>query len=238
MTAAAEPAGAVETLEHLLLQMCRIRSFETRAGQLFDEGLIHGPVHSYVGMEAIAVGVCAGLGPDDLITSTHRGHGHCIAKGLDLARMMAEILGPRGRLLPRPRRQHAHHRDRQGHAGRRRDRRGLVGDRGRCRARSADPGQGRCDGLLLRGRCGEPGDPARGVQPRRRARRARSCSSARTTSGRSRRRSRPSPGSTTSRCERPATASPAWPSTETTSSPCDRWRQTQSSVPGRAPARR
>ncbi len=94
MTTAAEPADApVETLEHLLLQMCRIRSFETRAGQLFDEGLIHGPVHSYIGMEAIAVGVCAELGPADLITSSHRGHGHCIAKGLDLARMMAEILG-------------------------------------------------------------------------------------------------------------------------------------------------
>ena len=86
-------ALSAETLEHLLLQMCQIRSFETRAGELFDEGLIHGPVHSYAGMEAIAVGVCSSLGPDDLITSTHRGHGHCIAKGLDLARMMAEILG-------------------------------------------------------------------------------------------------------------------------------------------------
>ena len=73
--------------------MWQIRCFETRAGELFDEGLIHGPVHSYAGMEAIAVGVCSSLGPDDLITSTHRGHGHCIAKGLDLGRMMAEILG-------------------------------------------------------------------------------------------------------------------------------------------------
>ena len=82
-----------DTLERLLEEMMRIRAFETRAGQLFDEGLIHGPVHSYAGMEAIAVGVCSILTPDDLITSSHRGHGHCIAKGLDLGRMMAEILG-------------------------------------------------------------------------------------------------------------------------------------------------
>lgn len=77
MTAAAGSAAGIpaDTLEHLLLQMCRIRRFENRAGELFDEGLIHGPVHSYVGMEAIAVGVCAGLGPDDLITSSHRGTG-------------------------------------------------------------------------------------------------------------------------------------------------------------------
>jgi pyruvate dehydrogenase E1 component alpha subunit len=94
MTAAASSSPVpAETLEHLLLQMCRIRSFETRAGALFDQGLIHGPVHSYAGMEAIAVGVCSSLGPDDLITSSHRGHGHCLAKGLDPARMMAEILG-------------------------------------------------------------------------------------------------------------------------------------------------
>jgi pyruvate dehydrogenase E1 component alpha subunit len=94
MTAAA-PTETVptDTLQELLLQMCRIRAFETRAGALFDEGLIYGPVHSYAGMEAIAVGVCSSLGPDDLITSSHRGHGHCIAKGLDPARMMAEILG-------------------------------------------------------------------------------------------------------------------------------------------------
>jgi pyruvate dehydrogenase E1 component alpha subunit len=95
MTGTAGPTAVVptETLEQLLLQMWQIRCFETRAGELFDEGLIHGPVHSYAGMEAIAVGVCSGLGPEDLITSTHRGHGHCIAKGLDLGRMMAEILG-------------------------------------------------------------------------------------------------------------------------------------------------
>ena len=61
--------------------------------ELFEEKLIRGSVHPYIGMEAIAVGVCAALGADDFITSTHRGHGHCIAKGLDLKLMMAEIIG-------------------------------------------------------------------------------------------------------------------------------------------------
>jgi pyruvate dehydrogenase E1 component alpha subunit len=73
--------------------MWRIRAFEERAAELYDERVIRGPVHSYVGMEAIAVGVCSVLRDDDLITSTHRGHGHCIAKGLDLGRMMAEVVG-------------------------------------------------------------------------------------------------------------------------------------------------
>jgi TPP-dependent pyruvate/acetoin dehydrogenase alpha subunit len=80
-------------LEQLLLRMWQIRAFEVRAMELFEENLIRGSVHPYVGMEAIAVGACAALGPDDFITSTHRGHGHCIAKGLDLKLMMAEIIG-------------------------------------------------------------------------------------------------------------------------------------------------
>src|SRR5919201_5160337 len=73
--------------------MWRIRAFETRAMQLFEEKLIRGSVHPYIGMEAVAVGACSALGPQDYITSTHRGHGHCIAKGLELRLMMAEILG-------------------------------------------------------------------------------------------------------------------------------------------------
>jgi acetoin:2,6-dichlorophenolindophenol oxidoreductase subunit alpha len=80
-------------LEQLLLRMWQIRTFEVRAMELFEENLIRGSVHPYVGMEAIAVGVCSALGPTDLITSTHRGHGHCIAKGLELKLMMAEIIG-------------------------------------------------------------------------------------------------------------------------------------------------
>jgi TPP-dependent pyruvate/acetoin dehydrogenase alpha subunit len=86
-------APDVAALEELLLQMWRIRAFETRAMALFEEKLIRGSVHPYIGMEAIAVGVCSALGPQDYITSTHRGHGHCIAKGLELRLMMAEILG-------------------------------------------------------------------------------------------------------------------------------------------------
>ena len=80
-------------LEELLLRMWQIRWFELRAMELFEEKLIRGSVHPYIGMEAIAVGVCAALGKNDYITSTHRGHGHCVAKGLDLKLMMAEIIG-------------------------------------------------------------------------------------------------------------------------------------------------
>jgi acetoin:2,6-dichlorophenolindophenol oxidoreductase subunit alpha len=91
----AAPAIPAElaTLEELLLQMWRIRAFELRVLELFEEKLVRGSAHPYIGMEAIAVGMCSVLRPDDLITSTHRGHGHCIAKGLELTRMMAEIIG-------------------------------------------------------------------------------------------------------------------------------------------------
>src|SRR5581483_620234 len=82
-----------EQLELSLLQMQRIRAFEAKAMELFQEKLIRGSVHPYTGMEAIAVGVCSALGEHDYITSTHRGHGHSIAKGLDLKLMMAEITG-------------------------------------------------------------------------------------------------------------------------------------------------
>src|SRR5438132_7448907 len=82
-----------QSFEQLLLRMWQIRCFELRAMELFEEKLIRGSVHPYIGMEAIAVGACAALGPDDYITSTHRGHGHCVAKGLDLKLMMAEIIG-------------------------------------------------------------------------------------------------------------------------------------------------
>ena len=83
----------VRTLEELLLRMWRIRAFEVRAMELFEENLIRGSVHPYVGMEAIAVGVCGALRPDDYITSTHRGHGHAVAKGVGLDRLMAELYG-------------------------------------------------------------------------------------------------------------------------------------------------
>jgi acetoin:2,6-dichlorophenolindophenol oxidoreductase subunit alpha len=88
-----ETAVPTDLLETFLLRMWQIRAFELRAMELFEEKLIRGSVHPYIGMEAIAVGVCSALRRDDFITSTHRGHGHCIAKGLDLGRMMAEIIG-------------------------------------------------------------------------------------------------------------------------------------------------
>ncbi len=73
--------------------MRRIRGFEERSTVLFGENKIWGTIHSYAGEEAIAAGVCAHLRDDDWITSTHRGHGHTVAKGGDLGRMFAELLG-------------------------------------------------------------------------------------------------------------------------------------------------
>lgn len=80
-------------LIELYTQMLTIRRFEERVVQEFREGQIQGFVHSYIGEEAIAVGVCAHLNREDRIVSHHRGHGHCIAKGADMKRMMAEIYG-------------------------------------------------------------------------------------------------------------------------------------------------
>ena len=85
--------ATIAELEDFVARMWTIRAFELRAMELFQEKQIRGSVHPYIGMEAIAVGVCAALRPDDFITSTHHGHGHCIAKGLSLERMMAEIIG-------------------------------------------------------------------------------------------------------------------------------------------------
>jgi pyruvate dehydrogenase E1 component alpha subunit len=73
--------------------MVRIRLFEEAAGKLMETGKMPGFLHLYVGQEAVAVGVCEAIRIDDQITSTHRGHGHLVAKGGDLARMMAELMG-------------------------------------------------------------------------------------------------------------------------------------------------
>jgi TPP-dependent pyruvate/acetoin dehydrogenase alpha subunit len=70
-----------------------IRRFEERAIELVRDGTIVGGIHPYLGQEAIAAGTCAALRPGDVITSTHRGHGHVLAKGADPARMMAELAG-------------------------------------------------------------------------------------------------------------------------------------------------
>ncbi len=82
-----------EEMLQMFRRMAEIRAFETRAYELYREGVMRGTTHAYVGEEAIAVGVCSALRQDDTITSTHRGHGHCIAKGGDMSMMMAELLG-------------------------------------------------------------------------------------------------------------------------------------------------
>ncbi|GAA0603492.1 thiamine pyrophosphate-dependent dehydrogenase E1 component subunit alpha [Kribbella sandramycini] len=70
-----------------------IRRFEERAIEFVRSGEIVGGIHPYIGQEAIAAGVCAALGPDDVLTSTHRGHGHVLARGADPARLLAELMG-------------------------------------------------------------------------------------------------------------------------------------------------
>ncbi len=82
-----------EELVHLYRVMLTIRRFEERVVIDYQSGAIPGIVHSYIGQEAVAAGVCSNLQLDDRIISNHRGHGHCIAKGADLNRMMAEIYG-------------------------------------------------------------------------------------------------------------------------------------------------
>jgi len=74
-------------------KMLEIRHFEEKVYDLYGQNLVPGTIHLYAGQEAVAVGVCTNLRRDDYITSTHRGHGHCIAKGAQLNRVMAEILG-------------------------------------------------------------------------------------------------------------------------------------------------
>jgi acetoin:2,6-dichlorophenolindophenol oxidoreductase subunit alpha len=82
-----------DTQREMLRRMLTIRRFEERASADYHAGKIYGVVHCYIGEEAVAVGVCSALNRDDRIISTHRGHGHCIAKGADLNRMMAELYG-------------------------------------------------------------------------------------------------------------------------------------------------
>lgn len=76
-----------------LRTMVRIRTFEERCRRLFNQGKLPGFVHLYIGEEAVATGACMALRADDQITSNHRGHGHVIAKGADVKRMFAELLG-------------------------------------------------------------------------------------------------------------------------------------------------
>lgn len=94
-----EVAGVVHSQQEsahwlaLYEQMLTIRIFEEHVNQLYITARMPGLAHLYIGEEAIAVGVCAALRRDDYITSTHRGHGHCLAKGASVDRMFAELLG-------------------------------------------------------------------------------------------------------------------------------------------------
>jgi pyruvate dehydrogenase E1 component alpha subunit len=85
-------SGTPQDAERTLATMWRIRRFEEAVDDLFARGLMHGTMHLSIGQEASATGACFALRDTDSITSTHRGHGHCIAKGADLTRMMAELL--------------------------------------------------------------------------------------------------------------------------------------------------
>jgi 2-oxoisovalerate dehydrogenase E1 component len=82
-----------EVLERLYQTMVRIRRFDEKTTELFNAGLVKGTAHSYVGQEAVATGACAVLRADDYIVGNHRGHGHCLAKGARVDRMMAELMG-------------------------------------------------------------------------------------------------------------------------------------------------
>lgn len=84
-----DPGFAVE----LLRRMALIRAFDSRLPELYTRGLVRGSSHAAIGQEAVAVGACAALEEDDFLTSTHRGHGHCIARGAEVRLMMAELLG-------------------------------------------------------------------------------------------------------------------------------------------------
>jgi len=96
MTTAAQPREASENVGRWLRmyrQMMAIRQFEAQVNELYTRALMPGLAHLYIGEEAIAVGVCEALERTDYITSTHRGHGHCLAKGASPDRMFAELLG-------------------------------------------------------------------------------------------------------------------------------------------------
>ena len=88
-----DPRMEVEQHLHMYRQMAKIRAFDEQVNELYKSAKMPGLAHLYVGQEAVAVGVCEALHRDDFITSTHRGHGHCLAKGASVNRMFAELLG-------------------------------------------------------------------------------------------------------------------------------------------------
>src|SRR3984893_8153151 len=88
-----EPRLELEQNLEMYRQMAKIRLFEEQVNELYRGAKMPGLAHLYIGEEAVAVGVCSALRQDDFITSTHRGHGHCLAKGAEIDRMFAELLG-------------------------------------------------------------------------------------------------------------------------------------------------
>ena len=96
MTTVTQPRETSEDVDlwlRMYRQMVAIRQFETQVNELYTRALMPGLAHLYIGEEAVAVGVCEALERTDYITSTHRGHGHCLAKGASPDRMFAELLG-------------------------------------------------------------------------------------------------------------------------------------------------
>ncbi|HSY97896.1 MAG TPA: thiamine pyrophosphate-dependent dehydrogenase E1 component subunit alpha [Terriglobales bacterium] len=96
MTTATQPREALEKVDlwlRMYRQMVAIRQFEAQVNELYTRALMPGLAHLYIGEEAVAVGVCEALERADYITSTHRGHGHCLAKGASPDKMFAELLG-------------------------------------------------------------------------------------------------------------------------------------------------
>ena len=87
------PEIEVDQRIRMYRRMVMIRLFEEQVNELYTRALMPGLAHLYVGQEAVAVGICEALSPNDYITSTHRGHGHCLAKGASPDRMFAELLG-------------------------------------------------------------------------------------------------------------------------------------------------
>src|SRR5947199_6848246 len=90
---ASEVAERTDLWLRMYRQMLAIRLFEAQVNDLYTRALMPGLAHLYIGQEAVAVGVCEALERTDYITSTHRGHGHCLAKGASPDRMFAELLG-------------------------------------------------------------------------------------------------------------------------------------------------
>ena len=93
MISLSEKKYSKEMLLGMYETMLKIKGFESKASDCFTKGMMYGNIHLCLGQEAVPTGACYALEPDDYMASTHRGHGHCVAKGGDLKIMMAELFG-------------------------------------------------------------------------------------------------------------------------------------------------